>query len=79
MRSQAPEAVEKAGLLAETRQMGYPERLFVSTLTPEKLRHWQANTLHRYSRVHTGYVYLILKLTFLNYSTLYVYYTNSRF
>ena len=36
MRSQAPEAVEKAGLLAETRQMGHPERLFVSTLTPEK-------------------------------------------
>ena len=61
MRSQAPEAVEKAGLLAETRWMGYPERLFVSTLTPEKSRRWQAYTFPRYSLVHTNSVYLILK------------------
>ena len=61
MRSQAPEAVEKAGLLAETCQMGYPECLFVSTLTPEKSRRWQAHTFPRYSLLHTGSVYLILK------------------
>ena len=75
MRSQAPEVVEKAGLRAETRRMGHPERLFVSTLTPEKSRHWQAHTFPRYSLVHTNSVCLILKLTFLNYYTTYAYNT----
>ena len=56
MRSQAPEVVEKAGLRAETRRMGHPERLFVSTLTPEKLRRWHELTFSRYSLVHTGCV-----------------------
>ena len=79
MRSQAPEAVEKAGLLAETRRMGHPEHLFVSTLTPEKSRRWHDLTFSRYSLVHTNSMCLILKLTFLNYYTTYVYNTKSRF
>ena len=79
MRSQAPEVVEKLVFMLNPVGWAILERLFISTLTPEKLRRWQANTLHRYSRVHIGYVYLILKLTFLNYYTSYVYYTNSGF
>ena len=48
--------VEKAGLRAETRRKGHPERLFVSTLTPEKSRRWHGLTFSRYSLVHTGCV-----------------------